>query len=97
MSMTVSLENDKGEEFDISVRYTKEFTGRGHWDIFCWAEYKGKNKKVRTYTNDSEFIDSVKDMVYDQCTFEDIQALYHQKFFEKDFEEILLEWFNPIF
>lgn len=93
--MKTTIENYKGEQFEIENHFSQEFKGRGGWNINCEVSFKGEKKKFRHYTTDSMFIDGISDMKADDASSEEIQNAYKEKAFYS-MEESILEWCEEI-
>jgi hypothetical protein len=86
-----TIENYKGEQFEIETYFGHEFKGRGGWNISCDVSFKGERKTFSHYTTDSMFIDQISDMKGNDASFDEIQNAYKEEAFYR-LEESILEW-----
>ena len=94
--MTVTIENYKGELFEIETYFAQEFKGLGGWNINAEVSFNGKKKTFRYYTTDSIFIDQISEMKADNASWHEIQNAYKEKTFDS-LEESILEWCEETF
>lgn len=90
-----TIENHKGEQFEIETYFAQEFKGRGGWNITCNVSFNGENKTFKHYTTDSAFIDQISDMRADDASWDEIQEAYKYKSFD-EMKESILEWCEDI-
>jgi hypothetical protein len=83
MKATVESYNNK---FEVEIYFDNLFAGYGHWTIRCNIEFNGEKKEFRIKTTDSQFIDSLSEMDYNQK-----QSAYMDSFLS-EFEEQIVEW-----
>jgi len=92
--MTTTVTTQSGREVEVALYFTKEFKGRGGWNIICEATIgkgngyvNGFTKKLSFYTTDSEFIDSLSD----DLNYDEKQDTYKDHSFYA-LEEQVQEW-----
>lgn len=90
-----TIENHKGEKFEIETYFTQEFKGRGGWNIRCEVSFEGEEKTFNHYTTDSVFIDEISRMKENDNSWDEIQNAYKEKVFDY-MEESIIEWCEEI-
>ena len=93
--MTTTINNQKGEQFQIDVYFYQEFKGRGGWHIKCEVAFKSDKKIFSHYTTDSMFFDEISDMKANDNSWYEIQNAYKEKSFAH-MEENILDWCEEI-
>ena len=93
--MKTTIENYRGEKFEVETYFNQEFKGRGGWNINCEVYFKGEKKTFRYYTTDSMFIDQISEMKADYASWDDIQNAYIEKVFYR-IEDSIFEWCEEI-
>ena len=93
--MKATIENYRGEKFEIDIYFSKDFKGRGGWNINCEASFNGVKKTFRHYITDSVFIDHISEMKADGASWDEIQNAYKEKAFDS-IEESILEWCEEV-
>lgn len=93
--MTTTIETQNGNKADVTIYFSKEFKGRGGWNIICETSFKRETKNFRHYTTDSSFIDSLSDMKTENASFKEIQNAYYEHSFYNMQEEVA-EWIEEI-
>ena len=74
------------ENTEVTLHYSFERMGRGHYKVICEAEFLDQKKTLKTVTTDSQFIDELS-----ECdTFEEKQEKFNDKFFDI-FEAMIIE------
>ena len=72
----------------INLTFHHEFKGRGGWNIFCKADFEGKEKTLKLYSRNETFINYVSEMIASNVDFEDIQVHYFLKFHDDIIEDL---------
>jgi len=93
--MNTTIENYRGEQFEVELYFTQEFKGRGGWNINCEVTFKSDKKIFRRYTTDTIFIDSISDMKSDDASYDEIQDAYYEKSFSS-VEESVIDWCEEV-
>lgn len=73
---------------EVTLTFHHEFKGRGGWNIFCKAEFEGKEKTIKLYSRNETFINYVSEMIASNVDFEDIQVHYFLKFHDDIMEDL---------
>lgn len=96
MKTTLDLFGQK--EVEIDYHFSTEPNGYGHWNIVfqatIWHSKRNKSENVfKARTTDSEFIDQIKDMVIDGCSYEEKQSFIASKWLDYFTSyELVLNW-----
>lgn len=93
--MLTTIENHKGEQFEIVIYFSQEFKGRGGWNINCQVCFKDEKKTFSYYTTNSTFIDEISNMKENGASWDEIQNAYEEEVFYY-LEESILEWCEEI-
>jgi hypothetical protein len=93
--MKNTIENYKGQQFEFETYFSHSFKGKGGWNVDCEVTYKNKKKTFVSFTTNSEFIDSIKELKTDNASWEAIQNVYAERFLS-DMEERILEFVEDV-
>jgi len=93
--MKTTIENYRGEQFEVETYFNQEYRGRGGWNINCEVSFRGEKKTFRHYTTDSMFTDQISDMKANDASWDEIQNDYKEKVFYR-IEESIIEWCEEV-
>ena len=93
-----AIENYKGEEIaQVSVYYSHQLVGHGHWKINAEVQLGSGKGYVNGATNNfkvlvyADFVDGLSDLKADNPCSDTIQAYYDAKAWDS-IEESVVEW-----
>lgn len=72
----------------ITLTFYHELKGRGGWNIFCKAEFEGKEKTIKLYSRNETFIDFISEMIASKEDFENVQNAYFMQFYDDIIEDL---------
>jgi hypothetical protein len=81
---------------EADLYFSNPKIGYGQWNIICEVTYKNEKKEFSNHFTDSLFIDELSDMKSEGKSFEEIQQVYYDKFFNSRLEEKIVEWMFEI-
>lgn len=91
--MNTKIENFEKETFELDLFYSHLSSGAGHWKIKVDVSIDSSTSKSFYHTTtDSMWIDELSDLRADNASHEEIQAFYHDRFYDNTFEEMISEW-----
>lgn len=93
--MKTTIENYRGEQFEVEIYFNQEYKGRGGWNINCEVSFNGEKKTFRHYTTDSMFIDYISEMKAGDASWDEIQNAYKEKVFYH-IEDSIIEWCEEV-
>lgn len=93
--MKTTIENHRGEQFEVETYFNQEYRGRGGWNINCEVSFRGEKKTFHHYTTDSMFTDQISDMKANDASWDEIQNDFKEKVFYR-IEESIIEWCEEV-